>query len=191
MTISQLIAYADAVKPNAFDAATKIIWINEVEGMVQTDVMLIAADDIATHTDVDDELLVSTPHDKLYRTYLCAMIDFANGEYEKYNNSMRLFNAQYAEFSEWCIRTYRPADEAAEFLGYYISAYGIAVKNGFTGTEAEWLASLKGTDGTDGADGEDGVTPVRGTDYWTAEDIAAIEGHINDYIDTAILGGTS
>ena len=28
-------------------------------------------------------------------------------------------------------------------------------------------------------------TPVRGTDYWTAEDIAAIKG----YVDTAILGG--
>ena len=30
-----------------------------------------------------------------------------------------------------------------------ISAYGIAVKNGFEGTEAEWLESLKGKDVTD------------------------------------------
>lgn len=30
------------------------------------------------------------------------------------------------------------------------SAYDIAVKNGFTGTEAEWLESLKGADGADG-----------------------------------------
>lgn len=29
---------------------------------------------------------------------------------------------------------------------YYLTAYGIAVKHGFTGTEAEWLASLQGTD---------------------------------------------
>ena len=35
------------------------------------------------------------------------------------------------------------------------SAYSIAVKNGFVGTEAEWLASLKGEDGTDGEDGKD------------------------------------
>ncbi|WP_188063731.1 hypothetical protein [Sphingobium sp. KCTC 72723] len=32
-------------------------------------------------------------------------------------------------------------------------AYEIAVKNGFVGTEAQWLASLHGTDGTDGIDG--------------------------------------
>lgn len=28
--------------------------------------------------------------------------------------------------------------------GYYLSAYGLAVKHGFVGTEEEWLASLKG-----------------------------------------------
>lgn len=38
------------------------------------------------------------------------------------------------------------------------SAYQIAVDNGYTGTEAEWLASLKGQDGADGADGV-GVPP--------------------------------
>ncbi|ABY63059.1 tail fiber protein [Pseudomonas phage 201phi2-1] len=36
------------------------------------------------------------------------------------------------------------------------SAYQIAVDNGFTGTEAEWLLSLKGTNGTNGTDGTDG-----------------------------------
>ena len=34
-------------------------------------------------------------------------------------------------------------------------------------------------------DGEDGYTPVRGTDYWTAADIAEIKS----YVDDAILGG--
>lgn len=36
------------------------------------------------------------------------------------------------------------------------SAYQIAVDNGFIGTEAEWLASLNGTDGRDGVDGTPG-----------------------------------
>ena len=36
------------------------------------------------------------------------------------------------------------------------SAYQIAVAGGFTGTEAEWLASLQGQDGVDGRDGADG-----------------------------------
>ncbi len=33
-----------------------------------------------------------------------------------------------------------------------VNAYDIAVKNGFEGTEQEWLASLKGSSGEDGAD---------------------------------------
>lgn len=33
-----------------------------------------------------------------------------------------------------------------------LSAYDIAVRNGFEGTEEQWLASIKGADGADGAD---------------------------------------
>lgn len=42
-----------------------------------------------------------------------------------------------------------------------------------------------GEAGKDGEDGEDGYSPVRGTDYWTAADIAEIKS----YVDNAILGG--
>lgn len=53
------------------------------------------------------------------------------------------------------------------------SAYEVAVKNGYSGTEAEWLATLKGekgdkgepgANGTDGKPGKDGVDGASGTD---------------------------
>lgn len=44
------------------------------------------------------------------------------------------------------------------------SAYEIAVKNGFEGSESQWLASLKGADGADGADGTDGANGADGAD---------------------------
>ena len=37
-----------------------------------------------------------------------------------------------------------------------------------------------GPAGADGAAGEDGYTPVRGTDYWTADDIAAIQSYVDE-----------
>ena len=43
------------------------------------------------------------------------------------------------------------------------SAYEVAVLNGFKGTEAEWLASLKGKPGKDGQPGRDGVDGKDGT----------------------------
>jgi hypothetical protein len=43
-----------------------------------------------------------------------------------------------------------------------LSAYEIAVANGFVGTEAEWLASLHGADGQDGTDGVNGQKGDKG-----------------------------
>ena len=68
------------------------------------------------------------------------------------------------------------------------SAYDIAVAHGFVGTETEWLESLKGEPGKDGAPGADGYTPVRGTDYWTADDIAEIQSYIDNQIGGALNG---
>ena len=42
------------------------------------------------------------------------------------------------------------------------SAYEIAVRNGFPGTEQEWLDSLKGEKGDKGADGKDGEDGAEG-----------------------------
>lgn len=57
------------------------------------------------------------------------------------------------------------AASAGEDLPRGKSAYEIAKENGFDGTEAEWLASLKGATGAAGAngkDGENGKTPYVG-----------------------------
>lgn len=43
----------------------------------------------------------------------------------------------------------------------------------------------QGKQGIQGEPGEAGYSPVRGTDYWTAADIAEIKS----YVDDAILGG--
>ena len=150
MTLSKVIQMVDDIKPNTFSDATKTGWINECEGLVQTEVMLIAVEDVVQYdytTDADATLLVAPPHDKLYWAYLTALIDFANGEYNKYQNTMQLFNNYFGEYMRWYALQYRPADGEAMKLGYYISAYGIAVKNGYTGTEAEWLATLNGEPG--------------------------------------------
>lgn len=53
------------------------------------------------------------------------------------------------------------------------SAYIIAVEHGFSGTETEWLQSLKG------ADGKDGITPDM-SNYATKADIAELQKQIEN-----------
>ena len=111
-TVSSVITRVDDIKPNAFSNETKTQWLNEVEGMVQTEVFLWASEQIITYdyaTNADTELLVQPPHDKLYWAYLTAMIDFANGEYNKYQNSMEMYNEYYRNFVRWFANTYKPA----------------------------------------------------------------------------------
>ena len=52
-------------------------------------------------------------------------------------------------------------------------------------SEAAWVESLHGRDGTDGQDGQDGRTPVKGTDYWTAADQAAMVQDVLDALNNA------
>ena len=78
------------------------------------------------------------------------------------------------------------------------SAYEIAKENGFNGTEAEWLASLKGEPGAAGAsgkDGENGKTPYVGDNgnwYIGADDTGkpsrGAKGEKGDKGDTGAQG---
>lgn len=153
MTINQVIQAVDGMKPHSFSEDVLTMWINELEGMVQTDIFLIAHQDIVTYTydeNKDSELLVKAPHSKIYVYYLCAMIDFANNDYDKYTNTMDLFNKFYADYMRWYALTVNPASGRATVVGYYLSAYGIAVQHGYTGTEEDWLRSLRGEIGPQG-----------------------------------------
>lgn len=113
MTVSELIAYVDSVKPNAFSDSDKVLWLNEIEARVQLEVMLRWPGEVIQYAlpgDKDAELLLSPPHTAVYRYWLQAMIDFENGEYEKYQNTSEMFNAAWGAFVAWFAETYRPAD---------------------------------------------------------------------------------
>ena len=58
--------------------------------------------------------------------------------------------------------------------GYYMSAYGLAVRQGFKGTLDEWLASLQGMPGKDGPQGPPGKAFTY--DDFTPEQLAELTG---------------
>lgn len=65
----------------------------------------------------------------------------------------------------------------------YVTAYDIAVKNGFVGTEQEWLDSLKGSDGKNGLNGRDGED-ADGVSYVNDLYAAAVEkGYAGTFLE--------
>lgn len=153
MKIRDLFNYVHKIKENPFEDSELLVWLNEVEGLVHTKVFLLAPSEYKeiTADDIDSDtfkLLIVGPHQKIYPAYLVAMIDFANGEYNRYANTLEMFNAHFTELQMWQRQYAGPADGECVFRGYYLSAYGIAKNRGvFNGSEEEWLASLKGEKG--------------------------------------------
>jgi len=115
MTYYDCIRDIDRVEPNAYEIEDKIRWIRECEGKVYTELFLMQP--IGFHVDnmldlYRQELSIPAPHNKVYRRYLQAMIHYANGEYERYANSMAMFNDAWEDLNIWFGHDYNSADRA-------------------------------------------------------------------------------
>lgn len=112
--IRDVIARVDESKPNAFTEAQKVRWLAQLDGKIAADVMLMNVADLRQleyqhPIAMDWELLVSFPHDDIYDLWLMAQIDMANGETDKYLNSMEAYNASFDNFVCWFASVYEPA----------------------------------------------------------------------------------
>jgi len=143
MTVTALFDYVRGTRDNAFKDAVLLQWTNEVEATIQTDVMLLDVSNVKAHTELTESLVADAAHTKLYWMYLYAMICYANNEFKKYQDYVDGYNQALREYSAWYAMRYNPAGGAAETAGYYISAYSLAVKHGFSGTEDEWIAAVE------------------------------------------------
>jgi hypothetical protein len=81
------------------------------------------------------------------------------------NNHWFIYNLEKQEYQDTGV------------FAYGVSAYEEAVKNGFIGTEEEWLNSLIG------------YTPIRGIDYYTEQDKAELVVAVLDALPAAEEGG--
>ncbi len=151
-TLKEIITLVDSLNPNAYPEEVKASWVNEVEAYIQGEIYNLAPTDITAFVPysecMDMELSLDAGYEKIYVTYLNAMIDFANKDFSSYNNTITLYNSYMEDYAKWYIRHHGEGETLIS--GMYISAYGIAIKHGFSGTEEEWLLSLKGEKGDTG-----------------------------------------
>lgn len=101
MTATECINYIDAIEPNAYNETQKLGWLSECEGKVYTGLFLVQPYEFTPVTEGSRILALPAPYDRIYPRYLQAMIHYANGEYDRYANSMAVFNEAWGELNRW------------------------------------------------------------------------------------------
>lgn len=158
MKIIEAINRIDALKHNTYTQSDKVRWLSTLDSMVKNhvidthegaeDVVFTGYDD---STDVNKtELLVPAPYDEMYLQWLESKIDYHNGEYGRYNNTVERFNTIYEGFKKHYNRTHMPRSKKLNYYGSKV------VDSASSGSQCKPC--------------KDGCTPVKGKDYWTDAD---------------------
>lgn len=115
MTIIEAVNGIDSFKTNTYSQEDKIQWLSKLDMTVKLEIIDTheGGDDIefsgyTSATPVDTAMLIPAPHEDVYLRWLEAQIDYANGEFGKFNNSITMFNAAYAAFANYYNRTHMP-----------------------------------------------------------------------------------
>ena len=118
MTAGELIDRADALRPNHYPRADKLLWLQRLDGQLRRELLDThepapgeSAPDAAAEAPYADatRLLCPAPWDgELYTAYLFAQIDLNPAEIEKYDQSAALFAAAWRQYADWLNRARRP-----------------------------------------------------------------------------------
>ncbi len=122
MTIMEVLYRIDAVKPNSYTQSEKIKWLSSLDGVIKNNIIDTheGGEDVVfngynENTDISTTLLVPAPYDDIYLRWLEAQIDYANGEYGKYNNTLVAYNDAYDLYWRYYNRTHMPKGTKFKF----------------------------------------------------------------------------
>ena len=113
MKIQKAIDRAFSLRPDSFSIPTKVEWLNELDGQIWLELFSVRENpegitfEQYNDEDLDRELLIPFPYDKLYPSYLKMKALEAYGDTDDYNNAAYAYNKQMADFKVYWGRTHR------------------------------------------------------------------------------------
>ena len=112
MTVQNAIERANDMRAgNSVSDETKTRWLSELDHNIYNDVIKthhVTDKEFEAYTDGSNELIAVAPYDVLYTYWLMAQIDLANGEYNKYNAEITMFNTEWEDYAKHYNRTHMP-----------------------------------------------------------------------------------
>ena len=123
MRINEAINRLDNLKLNTYTERDKVDWLSRLDYMVKQQIIDTheGADGVTftgytDDTPTDTVLLVPAPYDEIYLRWMEAQIDYHNGEYDKYNNAIIMFNTVFNDYQKHYTRTHKPLQYGKRFL---------------------------------------------------------------------------
>lgn len=115
MTINEAIQKLRDIKPTQFGNDVLVGWLSDVEQKIFLENIVWHEQTNGTppwpyhpEQDLDTKLLIPEPYSGVYIRYMEAQIDYYNGEYVRYANSMTMYNVALSEFVDFYNRTHMP-----------------------------------------------------------------------------------
>lgn len=123
MKIIEALDRIDSLKHNTYSQADKIAWLSRLDSMVKRLIIdtheggeEVTFEGYRPDTDLETEMLVPAPFDEMYLRWLEAQIDYANGEYGKYNNSILMYQTAYDGYQNYYNRNHLPRTRAFKYF---------------------------------------------------------------------------
>ena len=123
MTILEAINRVDNLKFNSYDTSEKVEWLSRLDNSIKNTIIdtheggegiiFTGYDD---RTDMNTKLLVPAPFDEVYLRWLEAQIDYHNGEFDKFNASIIMYNTAFDAYANYYKRNHMPRNRGVRFI---------------------------------------------------------------------------
>lgn len=111
MKLREAISALKKMRDVRIDDTLLFQWLSELDGMVQTEIMLAEIADVFGYSvdQYDAQLLVLPPHDGMYLDWLMCKTAEYYGEFDRAQYHRVEFERKYKKYAAWYMNQYRPA----------------------------------------------------------------------------------
>lgn len=123
MTIRDAINRLDALIFNTYTNDDKVQWLSRLDTAVKQQIIdthegweNVVFTGYTSDTPDTTVLLVPAPYDDVYLRWMEAQIHYHNGEYDKYNSAIILYNTAFSAFASYYNKYNMPVRKGSRFI---------------------------------------------------------------------------